>query len=566
MLKNFMKSAAIASGVLLGATGAHAATTVDIEPDGIVFNEIEVVSENGTSWTKIQSSDLNFPVSVALGISSGQLYHYSVKQYEEVLFFSGYYLNPEPHYQGNLPLTGSTDHLNGIMRKVILDGCNAKLNVGDGINQEHTFGADVEVSLHAQFNMTNGDPYPSYQDHASFPVTVKCKPVALTEEITAQAPDIVKVDLGLSSAGPVSHGTLKYSGSCPMGITLNMYWETNPAGEIKSYVQHKDVAGAHNWTSTVFPVTTNVPLGNGNVKKEMTDLIAIPFAGSMPVGGGQVAVGGASNALQVGGSGGGGGAIDGVAATNTGTNSGAQKYVGYFRLVAFKESQTAPAFGFDGSVSSTKLQIGKKYSPWRKYEVTCEPKQSTVALDSPDGIQNAPNSGTFNPDDAPSFPQPDPVVDTAFDPATRDLTLPPTHTPKPGNGIIRTNPKTKADNVPDRIKALAAEARRKQAAKKMQGEIKRVNSATVNAQQLKLNAEAARRAALAKAKKAQADRRAALAKAAAEARRRAALKAQQEAHRRAVAAALAAQKKTRAAKRRTSSAKSFSRSRVMRLR
>ena len=141
------------------------------------------------------------------------------------------------------------------------------------------------------------------------------------------------------------------------------------------------------------------------MKKEMTDLVVIPFAGSRPTGGGQAAHDVPNSGLMVGGSGGGSNPQNGLIATNTGTNSGAQEYIGYFRLVAFEENQTAPAFNFDGSVSNTTLQLGTKMSDWRKYHVICEPKQSTVALDSPSGIQNAPQTGAVNPDDGNAFPE-----------------------------------------------------------------------------------------------------------------------------------------------------------------
>jgi len=520
MLKKLRNSMIFAGMILAGAATTNAAVTVDIQADGFGTGPIQVFSDDGETWSRIGTKDLTLPVQIALGISSGELDTYTILQSNTPIYQSASYVNPPLHLEHNQVVTGSTDYIGGIDRQIIINTCNSKLDVGNGIHGKHTFMHNVKVSLVGYFDTTNGVDYPPYEGHGSVPVEVQCEPYGLTQELTAQAPDIVKVDLGLSSTGPVAHGTLEYTGSCPMGITLNMLWETSPGGQIKSYVQHKDVAGNHNWTSTVFPVTTNQPAGNGNMKKEMTDLIVIPFAGSTPSAGGQVAQQVPNNGLMVGGSGGGSSPQNGLVATNTGTNGGAQQYVGYFRLVAFKENQTAPAFNFDGSVTNTTLQLGTKMSEWRKYHVICEPKQNTVALDSPTGLQNPPQTGAFNPDDDNSFPQPKPAVDPAFDPATRDLTIPGTHAPKPAGKIIRTN-----DDKQRKRKAREEARRKALIAVQKAAQQKRIRDAVIKARQMKLKADAVRRASAKRA-------------------------AEQAAKRRAIAAALARQKATAAITRR----------------
>ena len=459
MLKHLNKAMIFAGALAATTATASAAVTVDIQADGFGTGPIKVFSDDGESWNRIGSKDLTLPVQIALGISSGELDSYIILQDNTTVYGSASFTNPPLYYENNQTVTGSTDYIGGIDRQIIINTCNSKLNVGNGINGVHTFMHNVKVSLTGNFDMTNGNGYPPYQGHGSVPVEVRCEPYGLTQELTAPAPDIVKVDLGLSSTGPVAHGTLEYTGSCPMGVTLNMLWETSPGGQIKSYIRHKDVAGNHNWTSTVFPVTTDQPVGNNNMKKETKDLIVIPFAASTQVGGGQVAQDVPSNGLMVGGSGGGSGPQNGLVATNTGTDSGTQQYIGYFRLVAFKEYQTSPAFNFDGSVANTTLQLGKKMSAWRKYTVTCEPKQSTVALDSPNDLVSPPKTGVFNPDDNP-VPRPQPKPETAFDRPSGNLTVPATQAPK------RTDDAAEKDAAADRIKARAAEAKRKEAAAK----------------------------------------------------------------------------------------------------
>ncbi|MDA7949735.1 MAG: hypothetical protein MPJ78_19985 [Hyphomicrobiaceae bacterium] len=511
MLKKLRKSIVFAGALLSGAATADAAVTVDIQSDGFGTGPIRVFSKDGQSWTHIGSDDLTLPVQVSLGISSGELIHYYIHQDNTNVFSSADFNSPPPHLQTHHDLAGSTDHIGGIDRQIIINSCNSKLDVGNGINGQHTFMHNVKVTLFGQFEMTNGNNYPIYEGHGSVPVEVRCEPYGLYEPLTAQAPDIVKVDLGLSSAGSVTHGTLNYTGSCPMGITLKMLWETSPGGQIKSYVQHKDLAGNHNWTSTIFPVTTDQPAGNGNMKKEMTDLIAIPFAGATPTGGGQVAQQVPNNGLMAGGSGGGSTPQNGLVATNTGTNGGATEYIGYFRLVAFKQNETAPAFGFDGSVTNTTLQMGTKMSDWRKYHVICEPKQSTVALDSPTGLQNPPQTGAVNPDDGNAFPKPKPPVDTTFDPATRDLTVPGTHAPKAIDKIIRTNADEKRKRAAERErqrKRVVEKRRKALIAAKEAARQKRIRDAAIKARQMKLKAAAIRRAAAKRAAEQAAKRRA----------------------------------------------------------
>lgn len=605
MLKSIFKIC-LSAGVLSAVVGLNSELSInqaeagqvipawgEIEKDGSAGGTIRVTSGDGQSWTSIKPGAFSFPVRfTAHAMEIAPLSRVWVVQGEplDVHHHDLYDTNdPGTGLQGGTfhsdtkTLSGGTLYLSNSERNEIIAACNSKLKPFANEQPEHQTETQIPISLVMQTTTdagaadgawAEGIDYGETWESVQFTLPVVCEGFTRDEPSVpggVATPDqdstITKVELALSKDGAETTDTLTYSGSCPTGLTLNMGWFTTLSTTLKSYVQHKSAVGSHDWNSPEFSVTTNQPAAGGEWKKEITDFMTIPFAGQTPVGGGQVAQDVPSNGLMVGGNGGGGGTPqNGLVATNNGADAGEKRYVGFFRVVAYKSKKTVPVQELGGGWTNTVVYSGKKFSPWRKYDFTCEPKQSTVALDSPDGIQNAPNTGTFNPDDEPAFPKPDPVVDTTFDPATRDLTIPPTHAPKPTGGIVRTNPKTRTDDVPDRIKALAAEARRKQAAKKTQGEIKRVNNAAIKAQQMKLNAEAARRAAPAKAKKAQADRRAAFAKAAAEARRRAALKAQQEARRRAVAAALAAQKKTRAVKRRTSSAKSFSRSRVMRLR
>lgn len=599
ILRNICLSACVMSAVAglnseLSINQAKAGTVIeawgDIAKTGNAGGTIRVTSGDGQSWTSITPSQFSFPVAFTahamkifplsrVWVVQGDpldVTHHDLYDTND----AGTGLQGPTFHSDTKTLFGGTLNLSNNERNEIIAACNAKLKPFANEQPEHQTETQIPVTLVMQTTTdgvswsdgawAEGIYYGEAWESVNFTLPVICegftrdKPSVPGGVATPdQDSSITKVELALSKDGAATTDTLTYTGSCPTGLTLNMGWFTTLSATLKSYVQHKSAVGSHDWNSPEFSVTTNQPAAGGEWKKEMTDFMSIPFAGQTPVGGGQVGHNVPSNGLMVGGNGGSGGIPqNNLETTNTGAGDGSKRYVGFFRVVAYKSKKTVPVLQVGGGWTNTVVYSGKKFSPWRKYDFTCEPQQSTVALDSPDGIQNAPNTGTFNPDDEPAFPRPKPVVDTTFDPATRDLTIPPTHAPKPKGNIVRTNPKTEKDNVPARIKALAAEARRKQAAKKKQGQVKRVNNAAIKAQKMKLKADAAKRAAQERARKSAAKRRAAIA--ADLARKR--LAAQLLARKRAAAAAQASQPATRAFNRRKGAAKSFSRSRTLRVR
>ena len=548
-------AAAMLAGSLAGATVNPVdsiAAPVSPHASGIVVQtgdtqgEIRVISGDNQSWTQIKPGFgfVTFPVQLAANALPGgwALNRVWVVQgnsldISQALYDSGSNTGDMEHTHSG-DLTGGALNLMPEERNQIVASCNANLDPSTQQQPEHEEEAQIPLTLVMQTVNPGGGAVSEgldwHEDTATthFPVKVICEPFTRTMggpspevQIDPDGAKIVQVELGLSTNGnAVVGGPLEYTGSCPMGITLNMRWVTNIGGGLKSYIKHKDLAGTHNWTSPEFSVTTNEPAYGGNWKKEMTDFIAIPFAGSTPSNG----PGGANANNQPGGGlmfnpGGGSGGLNpatSVGATNTGTNNGLTQYIGYFKLVAYKNKQviTLPALG--GGTQDVTVYDAYKSSDWRKYIVTCEPQQSTVALDAPKGLVNPPKTGVFNPDDNP-FPRPAPKVDTAFDPATQDLTGPTVHKPRPPRDIVQKHSAgyVKNDDVPDRIKKLAAEARRKQAAglkaRKMKlqadtaskrrqaliaaqeaAERQRILDAANKARMLKLQQDAARRAAL----------------------------------------------------------------------
>lgn len=523
MFKNFMKSAAVATGLMAGvtagATDVRAAgqvthATGSIFQTGDTQGEIRVISEDSQSWTQIKPGFgfVTFPMQLAAkakpggwALSQVWVVQGNILDLTQALYDSGDISGDMQHTHSG-DLTGGSLKLTPEERNEIVAKCNANLDHSTQQQPEHEEEADIPLTLVMQTVNPGGGAISEgldwHEDTATthFPVKVICEPFTRTmagpSDKLAVDPDsanIVQVELGLSANGnAVVGGPLEYIGSCPMGITLNMRWVTNIGTGLKSYIKHKDLAGVHNWTSEEFNVTTNEPAYGGNWKKEMTDFIAIPFAGSTPSNG----PGGANANNQPGGGlmfnpgGGNGGGLNpatSVGAANTGTNNGLTQYIGYFKLVAYKNKQivTLPAVG--GGTQDVTTYDAYKSSDWRKYIVTCEPKQSTVVLDSPKDFVNPPKTGVFNPDDGPAFPQPKPKADTTFDPATRDLVGPTVHKPSPPKDAVINR------DVPDRIKALAAEARRKQAAAKQDAKQKRIRDAAIKARKMKLKAGAAKR-------------------------------------------------------------------------
>jgi hypothetical protein len=102
------KLALVASTLALGTTGASAGVMVKIQNVGFGSGPIRVISENGTSWTKILESDLTLPVQINLGISSGTPKKWTIKQLGTTIAESAHYWNPPLHIEETHTVTGST--------------------------------------------------------------------------------------------------------------------------------------------------------------------------------------------------------------------------------------------------------------------------------------------------------------------------------------------------------------------------------------------------------------------------------------------------------------------------
>ena len=184
-----LRSAAVSATLLAGlSTSANAAgANAQISGNGFSTTVLKVVSENGTSWTKIEGSTINLPVTVHIGMPPYEIVNYKVRQ----LGHPGgqYFVNVSPDNQHNDEVNfstfyeGSTDYLTAAEKQAIIAECNSRLGEGKGIRESHNTFAGVGVELIASFLTESKDvgPLPSgglgapHKSTAHVSVPVKCE-------------------------------------------------------------------------------------------------------------------------------------------------------------------------------------------------------------------------------------------------------------------------------------------------------------------------------------------------------------------------------------------------------
>jgi hypothetical protein len=181
LIRQLLKTAAV-SVLMLGPLGtvAHARATSVIQGDGF-GGTLRVVSENGTSWTKIEGSVIDLPVKVDIDGEGAIVRFYKTRQLGSP---EGYYFhnvtpdrrnNEEVHF--STKYAGSTDYLTAEERQNIIAACNAMLGVGKGIHQSHSVFGGVGVELLTSFDYNSGQNGLGAPDksHANVSVFVKCE-------------------------------------------------------------------------------------------------------------------------------------------------------------------------------------------------------------------------------------------------------------------------------------------------------------------------------------------------------------------------------------------------------
>jgi hypothetical protein len=239
MTRFLAKLAFAASALMLGSASANASVMVQIKQNGFGSGPIRVISENGTSWTKIVDSDLILPVQINLGISSGELLSWQIKQGTALIGQTAHYWNPPPHVQETHTVTGSTK--NFIFETgIIIGACNNFLNVGNGIHQKHTDFHAVQLELVGNFRMTNGGHYPAYSGYGTVAVPVECMPYLAGSNDEAvgagggdgiQSPLLIKEAKLFLTTYTNGQNTGITLGACPT-LRTTVRFETNKAGPV----------------------------------------------------------------------------------------------------------------------------------------------------------------------------------------------------------------------------------------------------------------------------------------------------------------------------------------------
>ncbi len=187
LIRRLIRSSAV-SVIMLGpmSIAAHAAgANAQIHGNGFSATVLKVVSENGTSWTKIEGSTINLPVTVHVGMPPYRIVNYRVRQLGHPN--GQYFVNVSPDKQHADEVNfstfyeGSTDYLTAAEKQTIIAGCNSKLGEGKGIRESHNIFGGVGVELIASF-LTESKGLPSdglggapHKSHANVSVPVKCE-------------------------------------------------------------------------------------------------------------------------------------------------------------------------------------------------------------------------------------------------------------------------------------------------------------------------------------------------------------------------------------------------------
>jgi hypothetical protein len=241
MKRLLAKLLVVVSALLLAPVAATAAHMEKIVNIGFGDGPIRVISENGTSWTKIVESNLTLPVQIDLGIDSGGVKSWQIKQGGTNIAQSADYEYFPAHVQETYVVTGSTEHFGGIEYQLVLGACNDFLSVGEGIHEKHTIWHGVQLELHGLYVMTNGGEYPDYSGYGTVPVMVECMPyLPASGGVTVSEGDHpnrtpltikeAKLFLTTYSNGQNTGNTLE---ACPM-LKTTVRFETSKPRELQS--------------------------------------------------------------------------------------------------------------------------------------------------------------------------------------------------------------------------------------------------------------------------------------------------------------------------------------------
>ena len=260
------------------ATQALAAATARLEQNGFGSGPIEVISQDGVSWTGFRDAALTLPVKVFVGISNTSSAEYdraiyTIFQGAEELISKSVPNGTEHTHE----LTGSTENLSSIDRIAILNLCNAKLNTGDGINQDHTTMAAVTVRISAVFDEVGGvfefdsssADFGPVENSGTVGVPVKCVGIPEPEDATV-AFKVNDIDLSIST--PSNATTQPNAGTVCNKGRLKVRVATTTTGPAK-FKLWKKVGGGAMTAKVINAYASND--GNGGFAAEHVEWISV---------------------------------------------------------------------------------------------------------------------------------------------------------------------------------------------------------------------------------------------------------------------------------------------------
>ncbi len=194
-----------------------------------------VESENGSSWTKLKPSNFLLSGVVDIKMDKGKVVWFWVKHGNKEIAQSFTGGNKSFKKEVNLPT--KTVNL-GIAALSAVSACNAKLVTGAEIYKEQYTGITADLELFAAAE--TGSEKLTRSNFGSFPITVKCLPVPITEDIEQPEPAPPPVadvdDLKPGQKFKVRSAALgihkPQSNVCPTTAQINARFETNFDGKV----------------------------------------------------------------------------------------------------------------------------------------------------------------------------------------------------------------------------------------------------------------------------------------------------------------------------------------------
>ena len=236
--RRFLKIALPLAGLALSAQHANAQWPkfdhITLTPTGIP-PVLVVESENGSSWTKLRSSNFLLSGQVDIKMDKGKITWYWVKHGNKEIAQG--FASSEKSHKKEINLPTKTANL-GIAALSAVSACNAKLVTGAEIYKEQYTGITADLELFAAAETISEKLTRS--NFGSFPITVKCLAVPITEDIEQPKPVPPPVadvdDLKPGQKFKVRSAALgihkPQSNACPTTAQINARFETNFDGKV----------------------------------------------------------------------------------------------------------------------------------------------------------------------------------------------------------------------------------------------------------------------------------------------------------------------------------------------